>query len=246
MRLRRTLLLLLFLLTGGPWAHAQYWERELPDGSRVQVDPNTNRATVQTPSGTTTPLWDGVHKLEDGSSITVHAGVMVPNRSLQEFKEELARAHRPFANEGTDICLRLARKVCGLHGECAAHPACSPARQLQKMAKEDLEHPPDAAYSTTLPARVQCEEALKDEDFFVPCDRMQRGPQPTACEQLLDKVCGGHEQCKSSDACPPARQLLEMEYQERHSAVNADAPTFTSGQCQRALADEKFFAPCKR
>ena len=49
----------------------------LVGGGVVTVDPDTQRATV-TRDGVTTPLWNGVHRMQDGSALIVNQGEAVP------------------------------------------------------------------------------------------------------------------------------------------------------------------------
>lgn len=224
-------------------ANAASWSSRLADGRRIQVDPNTSRVTVFPEAGSARQLWDGVHRLEDGSTITIRSGVMVPNKAIVELRQ---RPPSPDRTESDAPCQRLVHKVCGLHDECRIHPACKPARQLLQMsqhqAQEASEYPDSA---TTQWELEQCRAALADEAFFASCDRVRRGTTPTPCEQLFDKVCGPHQECREQTRCPLAKQMLEMETGERRAAADSDAATFTSGQCQEALRDEDFFNPCQ-
>ena len=240
--LSRALVLCLLSVSVMP-LHGRSWSSRLADGDRIEVDSNTNRVTVFSKGGVSSPLWDGVHRLEDGSTITIRSGIMVPNREVLELRQ---RVPEPGAAEIGASCQQLVRKVCGLHDECASHPACGPARQLLQMQRnegqEAAAHPEPAATPWT---SRQCQQALEDEAFFAPCDQPQRSQHPTPCEQLFDKVCGGQNQCAHEPRCPLVKQMLDMEAEERQAATNPDAFTFTSGQCQEALADEVFFNPCQ-
>jgi len=148
------------------------WTSRLENGGQVVVDPATNRATV-TRHGVTTPLWDGVHKLDDGTVLTVHSGQVVPNESILQ-----ARKPPPFFTDqaktwvGTPIiglspCEQLVEHVCGVNHHCADAPACNPARQLLKMEREQRSksvHPENMTYSSG-----QCKEAARDTTFFQGC-----------------------------------------------------------------------------
>ncbi|MDZ7754648.1 MAG: hypothetical protein U5S82_24095 [Gammaproteobacteria bacterium] len=243
---RVLLLVLLMSFLPGPALGQEPWSATLQSGRSIHVDPRTNRVTVQSAGGKR-QLWDGVHRLEDGSSITVRSGVMVPNMAFQEFKRERRHPPQAFISEGPMACRQLIRKTCGLHGECADSPACGPARQLLEIYEEErrgISH--ERAFGEGyLPADVQCRQALEDRSFFVPCEREQRGNRPTACQRLADKVCGSEGQCAQREACGPARQLLETETRERRGALNPDAPTPATGQCRQALGDDGFFTPCE-
>ena len=43
------------------------WQAERYGGGQITVDPDTNRATLNR-NGVETPLWDGVHRLEDAAA----------------------------------------------------------------------------------------------------------------------------------------------------------------------------------
>jgi len=162
-------LLLTFLLSLAP-ALAQ-WTSRLENGGDIVVDPSTNRATV-TRNGVTTPLWDGVHRLEDGTVLTVRSGQVVPNEGILR-----ARKPQPTVTDqaaiwvGTPIigvapCEQLVERVCGVNKRCNDAPACAPARQLLEMEREERsksDHPGNMTYSSG-----QCKEAAKDE-FFSEC-----------------------------------------------------------------------------
>jgi hypothetical protein len=208
------------------------------------VDLGSNRATVTSPEGVTTPLWDGVHRLQDGSTVTVRSGLVVPNQAMLEVR---AGVPQPFVTEGASACLRLVRKTCGLHDECADQASCSPARQLLDIEREEeKERATYGSLQTFSRTLIQCQEGLADEGFFVPCTRPQRGKAASPCERLVDRVCGSRGQCADASSCSPARQLLETEHQERLAGFNPDAATATSGQCTQALAEKEFFTTCAR
>jgi hypothetical protein len=229
------------LLAGAAFAETTPWQGRLTDGSRLQVDPTTRRATVIGPEGIPRQPWDGVHRLEDGSTVTIHSGVAVPTRQMAE-----APPARAVVTDRPSACLVLVRKTCGLHDECRDHEACGHANQLIQFERdEEAELKGSTLGSTYLEATHNCEQALQDEAFFKPCDRSQRGPVPTPCERLVDRVCGAGGACVQGAACGPARQLLETEYQERAASPHPDALTATSGECGQALRDKEFFVPCK-
>lgn len=161
------------LLLAGPAAQAQQWQNRLQGGGDVRVDVSTNRATV-TENGVTVPLWDGVHRLEDGSSLTVRSGIVVPNEGILDARhppppEEQAVAPPPGQAVSTQYttCVRLVYKVCGAQDQCLAHPGCSPSKQLLAMEREEMKQ---SQYSTSMTyTSWKCDEALRDEAFFTPC-----------------------------------------------------------------------------
>jgi hypothetical protein len=241
------LVLLVALAATAPCALGQAWTSRLQDGSRIEVDPRTNRAMVYSPNGVVTPLWDGVHRLEDGSSVTVRSGVMVPNREVLELRQGAPAAPGPgFVAGHSSPCVTLVRKVCGLHQECAAQSACSYAKQLRSIELDEQREGSESFSGGLLETPSQCADALQDEEFFVPCRLRRRDRSPTVCQRLVDEVCGMRNQCANSSGCPLARQLMEMEYQDRLSSVNPEAITNSGRQCQGAFADKDLFTPCER
>ncbi len=163
--------LLLVLLVYLVPAAAQ-WTSRLQNGGEVVVDPTTNRATV-TRKGVTTPLWDGVHRLEDGTALTVRSGQVVPNEDiLRARKPPPATAEQAIRWQGAPIeglspCEKLVERVCGANRHCSNDPACGPARQLLEMEREERAksaHPENTTYSSG-----QCIDASKDTAFFREC-----------------------------------------------------------------------------
>ena len=163
-------LLLMVLLLPGARLSAAEWSSSLLDGSTVTVDPRTNRATV-TRGGVTTPLWDGSHRMQDGSQLIIRGGVATPNTAIIE-SSRLPR--QPETGEWEDA--------------------------------------PIVGYSP--------------------------------CEQLVRMVCGRQDQCMDAESCGFARQLLDMESEERAASHNRNLMTFTSGQCMQVQDDREFFLPC--
>lgn len=225
-------------------AQTRGWQGHLKDGRTVQVDPITRRATVPGPSGTATQLWDGVHRLEDGSTITVRSGVVVPT---QQMLEGPAPPPMPVTEAGPSPCLVLLRKTCGLHDECRGEDACGHAMQLLRIEQDERTEARNTGFygSRQLATTRQCQEGLEDEEFFKPCDRPQRGTVLTPCERLVDRVCGPTGQCASAPPCGTARRVLAAEYRERAASAYPDALTESSAQCSQALRDTELFPPCQ-
>jgi len=163
------LLLLLLLVQPMHTALAADPNFTLQRGGSVTVDPDSNRATV-TRGGVTTPLWDGTHRLDDGSVLIINRGVTVPNRAILE------------------------------------------SRQPQPPVAEDWEGAPIAGYSP--------------------------------CEKLSRRVCGDENQCEEIEGCTLARQLLDMEQDERAASENRNRMTYTSSQCQNVVKDVELFPIC--
>jgi hypothetical protein len=65
----------------------------------------------------------------------------------------------------------------------------------------------------------------------------------TPCERLQQRVCGANGQCKDSEACNAARQLLKMELEDRYASASGFSQS--SDQCNQVSADDNFFQTCK-
>lgn len=228
-----------------PVAVGQSWDSRLQTGNRIVVDSQTNRATMIDRQGGSTPLWDGVHRLQDGSTITIREGVVVPNVGILETRRKPLAESSPLTLESTSACIQLQRRTCGLYDECADQEPCSLATQLVHSEREELQESRRGLDSRLTNIPEQCRRALRDKAFFTPCGRRQKGSASTPCDNLVIKVCGDRYQCANRPGCSLARQLIEMEYQERISSIDPKAATFTAGQCQQALRDETFFTACK-
>lgn len=146
----------------------------LGDGSQVQVDPDSGRATLSR-DGIHSPLWDGVHRLEDGSLLMINRGVAILPRPPEKTAEK-------------------------------------PAEQLQKKAEAWI-GAPIGGYSP--------------------------------CERLVRTACGQNDACRAAESCSMARQLLEMEGEERNASDNRYRMTYTSGQCIEVSSDVTLFPACK-
>lgn len=152
--------------------HAE-WKAKLDSGGQVVVDPDSNRVTV-TRDGVTTPLWDGVHRLKDGSVITVRKGQVVPNEAILRAREQpkppvtdQAQTWEGYAIQGESPCERLVQRTCGAQQQCAQAPGCDLARQLLDMERDERAKawtPDTMTYSSG-----QCMEAAKDPQLFADC-----------------------------------------------------------------------------
>jgi len=159
------------LIVAGPLL-AQ-WSSSLEDGGTVTVDPHTNRATV-TRDGVSTTLWDGIHRLSDGSTLTVRAGQAMPNdailkarRELQEPVDDPAMGWVGSPIVGLSPCEQLERKVCGVSGLCKQVEACGVAGQLltsENNERADASSPDAMTYSSG-----RCMESLRDDRYFKAC-----------------------------------------------------------------------------
>ena len=158
-------------------ALAADWSSTLQDGSTVTVDPYTNRATVYR-DGVATPLWNGVHRMQDGSSLIVNHGLAVPTENIIESR----RLPPPETEEweglnivGYSPCEKLVRQVCGQQEQCASVEACDPARQL--LAMEQQERNDSSNRNLMTYTSGQCLNAMKDREYFGMC------PQPESTER---------------------------------------------------------------
>jgi hypothetical protein len=214
-------------------ADATSWQGKLQDGSHISIDSSTNKVT-RSAEGEATPLWDGVHKLDNGAVIIVRDGVIVKDRVIIDAQREQERDRLNAA------CMQLVKKVCGMHNECDAHPACDPARQLLAMEQNEL----NSSWSgVILESSTHCLEALGNETFFNICDKRSSG-QETSCEKLRNRVCGSDNQCTSREACDAANQLISMEQQDMYSVPGGF--TYASAQCRDALAENSdYFSACE-
>lgn len=221
-----------------PLAPAQAWSGALQDGSKIQVDPNTHRA-FQLDGTVARPLWDGVHRLEDGSIVIIRGGTAVPTQDmLHSWQGPVATVD---ALEGRP-CEQLERRVCGRDNSCRASAACLNARSLLNSEREAQRRAPfGAGARPTTEFTKRCEEALTDPEF-PPCLTAATGTGP--CARLVEQACGEADRCATSPACPPARQLLSQETEERSAIDHPDALTPSGAQCQEAL-DNPFFRPCE-
>jgi hypothetical protein len=237
MRLQHLLIISLLAFAVDLPAQADAWQANLKDGGTVRVDPQTRKPTLYYGGGST-QLWDGVHEMEDGSVITVRDGVVVPDESMLH-----TWAH-PTPTEPADQvtpCEKLARKACGLQGQCASTHACGLARQLQRLEKQGLaKGGPKESHASV----QDCREGLLDLGLFPTCDKDTGVAEESACRRLVTQACGSKEQCRAAPGCNLARQLLGLERDERLSSKDPLAETDTGRQCREAQGNPAF-PPCR-
>lgn len=238
----RALVAGLVLGTTAAWAagDADAWSRAGERGEAIRIDPSTQRATVTGSDGTSRPLWDGVHRLEDGRTLIIRSGVVVQDVDMSASKREPLRIQEDA--EAVSPCVALTRRVCGLKSECESANACGLARQLQKFEDEERHERPDIAPQTIL---RQCRDALSNPTIFPGCQANATLSDDSPCKALLRRVCGKANECGSAPPCKAARQLGEMEIDERLSAAQPELNPRAAGQCTQALLDKDFFLPCR-
>lgn len=253
------LVLVALSLLGGPQTAGAGWETALSNGQPIVVDPATNRAVIRSGVGQGRPLWDGVHRLQDGSTITIRSGVVTPNAALgrpappapsQTDQSPSATAPRRMPDAGPaagfparsahqGACDELVLRTCGLNRSCAATDACGLAALLRSMQRQT----PDPRPGNTGWAEDRCREALRDGDSFPACAR-EPPLDEVACSALSRHACTRSPRCRGSDLCRNASALLELE----RSAVERNAVDelhLVRRRCTRVFVEHAFFPPCR-
>lgn len=217
------------------------WTRSTSQGAAIAVDPATNKATITSANGSRAPLWDGVHRLDDGRTLTVRSGVVVPDVDMSAMRHEPAP---PIAEDPMAVspCVALVRRTCGVQGECAGQTACDLAGQLMQFETEERRERPGSSPTIAL---QQCGDALSNPTTFPVCTANAKLTEDSPCMSLLRKVCGRAEECGRADPCRAAHQLADMEVNERMSAAHPELDPRAAGQCTQALLDREFFVPCR-
>ena len=231
----------LVLSAGGPMAESgPPWSRTTDQGARISIDPASNKAVISRPDGVERSLWDGVHRLDDGSTLTVRAGVVVEDSDMSASRREPP----PLLQEPGTVspCLTLSRRVCGVNRECGSSAGCELASQLLQFEQDERTERPGATPSTIL---YQCREALTNPMTFPACPTNAVIAEDGPCRALIRRVCGPTDGCKDSRACRAAYQLAEMELQERLQSMDPEANPRAATQCTQALLENRFFAPCR-
>jgi hypothetical protein len=228
------ILTILIFLSLTCFAEPATWQGSLLDGSRIAIDSDTNKVT-RTANGVSSPLWDGVHTLSNGTVITVREGIVVKDVAILEAQQKRVQERLNAA------CQRLVQKVCGKNNECGDDPACDPARQLMVLEQEELnEH----AAGTVLESSSFCLEGLYNGDFFQACDKSSENTQ-TICKKLQIQVCGSDDQCLDREACHVVKQLVSMEQQDRFRVPSGF--TYASAQCRDQLeSGSEYFRVCEQ
>ena len=173
--MHRGAILATLLLVANPVMAREPWGAPLARGGWVEVDPRTNRPLL-IQDGRQTQLWDGVHRLLDGSVIQVREGRVVPTLemlsppravSLPDQSNVPPTSDQPGAEyfSGASPCTQLILRACGAANHCWAAPACAAARQLLEMEQKDW---PGGGPGFITDTGNQCREALSNR-FFAPC-----------------------------------------------------------------------------
>jgi hypothetical protein len=217
------------------------WNRSTSQGATIAVDPATNKATISGADGSRAPLWDGVHRLDDGRTLTVRSGVVVPDVDMSSMRHEPVP---PIAEDPMAVspCVALVRRACGVEGECAGQTACDLAGQLMQFETEERRERPGTPPTSAL---QQCRDALSNPTTFPVCAANAKLTEDSPCSSLLRKVCGRASECANAVPCRAARQLADMEVGERMSAAHPELDPRAAGQCTQALLDREFFVPCR-
>jgi hypothetical protein len=182
------------------------------------------------------PLWNGVHRLDNGAVIIVRDGLVVRDETVIEAQQVQSR------NRLNAACMQLVTKVCGPHNECDSNPGCDPARQLLAMERDEL----NSSWSgSTLESSTLCLEALGNDNFFTRCTRRDENQGNTACERLAAEVCGQSDNCAETEGCLAVRQLISMEQQDLFDAPGVPSPA--TGQCAEQLKQPaEIFQTCRK
>lgn len=228
-------------LLGLQAALAGSWTGTLHDGSVLKIDPETRRP-MRYDHGGPSPMWDGTHRLEDGSVVIIRDGTIVPTQSMLETWAAEPGAEPRMRDRH---CEQLVRKTCGFHEECATTQPCVLARQLRRLERDEQRrapfdasrHPPDTD------ATGECLDALRHAAFPT-CAATRLDRHDTPCARLVERVCGPADRCAARPACDPARQLLRMETEERLESLDPSARTATGAECEKAR-DNAFFQACE-
>jgi hypothetical protein len=221
---------------------AQTWRGELQRGGEVVVDPETHRA-VREEGGRTRQLWDGVHQLQDGSTVIVRDGVAIPTT---EMYDAWAGGAAPEPVYRDRWCKQLVRKTCGFDDACATAPACLQARTLYADAERERREQAmvrgrDTDDAAPVPTAERCRRALAETAF--PACRTLTEQGDSRCRALVTRVCGASHACAGSEPCAAARQLQGLETEERLALEDPDGATEMGRKCREAMQNP-FFKPC--
>jgi hypothetical protein len=251
--------LFVLLVLCGPTAGLAGWETTLSNGQPIIVDPATNRAVIQSGVGQGRPLWDGVHRLQDGSTLTIRSGIAVPNaasgrqpppapmlrgESTPENAAPASTSSRDGPRSMPDSvreghCDHLLLKTCGLNRTCRDTEACQLAAQLRSMQQRLLQPGLDNVGW----AEGRCREALQDPAGFPACPR-EPALDKVACSALARHVCSGAVRCQRTELCRQANTLLGFEQSALERRAD-DELLLIRQRCSELLTRHAFFPPCR-
>jgi hypothetical protein len=218
---------------------ADDWRGQLRRGGEITVDPSTHRA-LRDYGGIQRPMWDGVHHLDDGSTVIIRDGIAVPTEQMYEAWSSGSRPEPAFEER---YCDQLVRKTCGFDNACNNSAACMQARSLLAAeGRQQRDLPITAGSHPTTAAGEECHEALSDPAFPA-CGSLEAAGGSSRCRDLVDRVCGSAGECAATQGCDAARQLLRMETEERLVNDDPAALSRTGEQCLEAMSNP-FFPPC--
>ena len=221
-------------------AVAETWQGRLQQGGQVTVDPDTRRA-MQGDDGAERPLWDGVHRLEDGSTLIIRDGIAIPTEQMVEAWSGDTKPRPVLVDRH---CEQLVRKTCGFDSACNNSAACLHARSLlAEEGREQRGQPVTAGAHPLTRADEQCRQALSDPGFTA-CASLEAAVGDSRCRDLVDQVCGIDDGCAATQACDAARQLLRMETEQRLTNDDPAALSTTGSQCLEAMGNA-FFGRCE-
>jgi hypothetical protein len=226
------------------------WSGSLHDGREIVADPRSNKVVIGSGKAHGQPLWDGVHRLSDGSTVTIRAGVMVPNASSSspsasanpQASLTVAPLPRPSNTAGgpqTAHCDQLVLKTCGMRQDCRSLESCRLATQLRQLRHQ----PVSASTDNRHWAEGQCLKALQDEAAYPPCTFEPLLPE-TACRRLVGHVCADRIRCSQAPLCRMARGLQQREQSARVNGAN-EALAAIRRQCLDVMCSHAFFPPCR-
>lgn len=232
-------ILLIAMAGAGGICNADTWYGRVDGGPEVMVDPNTRRA-VGIIDGQRRPLWDGVHRLEDGSSMIIRDGIAVPTEPMYESWQAVAKPEPIYASR---YCNQLARKTCGFDNACNTAAACLRARTLLGEEAREQRELTKAGFGYPQTDASNCCRGALDDPEFPACESLAGLAGDSRCRELVVRVCGAENACADAQACDAARQLQAMETQERLTNADPSALSMTGGQCLEAMRNA-YFKPC--
>ena len=186
-------------------------------------------------------MWDGVHRLDDGTAVIIRDGIAIPTQQMYEAWSE---GRRPDPMFEARYCDQLVRKTCGFDNACNNSASCMRARtMLADEGREQRDQPLTAGSYPLTGTSELCRAALTDPAFAI-CSSLEAQIGDSRCRDLVDKVCGKQGACADAQACSAARQLLSMETEERLTNEDPGALSLTGRQCLEAMGNT-FFTACE-